>query len=119
MTHQVFFKSRANKYHAKRQTYNGFSYHSKKEADYAFYLDHRLKRKEILAWDRQFKVSIMAGDKTICNYYVDFRVHNLDGSYTLVEVKGMETDVWRLKRKLLEYLWLPDHPEYDYIVEKV
>jgi len=56
-----------------------------------------------------------AGDK-ICALRVDFRIHHNDGSYELAEVKGFETDVYKLKRKLLEFIWLPEHPDHSYTV---
>lgn len=108
----------ANKYRNVRQTYNGYNYQSKKEARYAYYLDQRLKNKEILGWDRQVKIDLQANGQHICNYYMDFVIHNLDGTHTLAEIKGFETDVWRLKKRMLEVLWLPEHLDYNYIVER-
>ena len=40
----------------------------------------------------------------MCNYFIDFKVIYPNGSIELVEVKGFETDVWRLKWKLTEAL---------------
>lgn len=111
--------NRYNKFNNVRQTYEGFSYDSKAEADYAMELDLRLKGKDIKEWDRQFKVSIDVNGKHICNYYVDFRILHNDDSYELIEIKGMETTVWRLKRKLLEIIWLPEHLDHTYTVVKV
>lgn len=113
---KTYFKP--TKYNSVKQTYNGYNYDSKLEARYAADLDLRVKGKDLLGYDRQFKVSFDTNGKHICNYYVDFRLHLNDGSYELVEVKGMETEVWRLKRKLLEALWLPAHLDYTYTVVK-
>ena len=110
--------NRYNKFGNVKQTYDGYSYMSKAEADYAMELDLRLKAKDIKSWDRQFKVTIEYDGKTICNYYVDFIIEHNDGSYELVEVKGMETSTYRLKKKLLEVMWLPVHPDYSYTVVK-
>lgn len=110
--------NRYNKYNAVRQTYGGYNYHSRAEADYAAELDLRLKGKDIKGWERQFKISIDYNGQHICNYYVDFRIHHNDDSYELVEVKGMETETWRLKRKLLEVVWLPDNLDHTYTVVK-
>lgn len=100
------------------QTYNGYNYDSKFEASYAQELDLRLKAKEIAGWERQFKISIDINDRHICNYFCDFRILNNDGSYELVETKGFETEAYRLKRKLLEVVWLPLHPDHTYTVIK-
>jgi hypothetical protein len=45
-------------------------------------------------------------------------VKQKDGSYELVEVKGFETDVYKLKKRLLKIMWLPDHPDHTYLVVK-
>lgn len=110
--------SRFNKYGNVKQTYDGFNYQSKAEADYAMELDLRLKAKDIKFWERQYKVSIEHNGKLICNYYVDFLIQHNDDSYELVEIKGAETSTWRLKKKLLEIIWLPEHPDFIYTVIK-
>ena len=64
--------------------------------------------------ERQWRVELRANGKLICNYYVDFRLEHLDGSFELVEIKGFETEVYRFKRRLLEALWLPEHPDHEF-----
>lgn len=92
-----------NKYSSVRQTYRGNSYHSKAEAKYAMYLDQRVKDKEIKGWKRQVKVELFGENKShICNYYCDFLVEHLNGKMEYIEVKGMATAVFRLKKKLME-----------------
>ena len=92
-----------NKLHAVRQTYNGYAYQSKAEAKYAFELDIRKKAGEIRDWKRQVKVELFGQNGTrVCNYYMDFVIEENDGSTTYVEVKGYKTDLWNLKRKLME-----------------
>ena len=92
-------------------TYNGSTYHSRKERDYAMRLDmlmksgHSHKGTMILSWERQVKVSLDVGGVHICNYYVDFRVEYSDGREEYHEVKGFETDLWRIKRRLFEALF--------------
>jgi hypothetical protein len=109
---------RPNKYGNIHQTYNGYTYASKFEAEYAAELDLRVKGKDIEGWERQVKIPIEINNYHICNYYVDFLIYHNDGSKELVEIKGMETDLWRIKRKLLEAIYLPKHPEYNYTVIK-
>jgi len=110
---------RRNKFNASSIFYDGNKYDSKAEAAYAKDLDLLIKAKEVKKWERQIKISIDINGYHICNYFVDFRVWKSDGQIELVEVKGMETEVWRLKRKLLEAVYLPDHPEEKYVVVKV
>lgn len=114
-----------SKYRAKRTEYNGRTYDSKFEAGVAQQLDLRLRAGEIKDWEPQYKVEMVpynkAGDPLPAlkvSHKIDFRVHNLDGSYTLLEAKGMELADWQRRRKWLESLWLPEHPDHDYQVIK-
>jgi len=113
----VYYQS-WNKYKAVKQTYNGYSYDSKFEASFAQDLDLRKKAKDITDWERQFKISLDVNGYHLCNYFCDFRIHHNDGSFELVETKGIETEVYRLKRKLLEALWLPENLDHTYTVIK-
>lgn len=94
-----------NKYNAKSTEYNGAVYHLKMEAGYAEELDWRLKAKEITKWERQVRIPLDVNGKHICNYYIDFKVYYPDDTTEYVEVKGFETEVWRLKWKLFEALY--------------
>lgn len=98
----TYLVKRQNKYYAQTAEYNGISYHSKKEGAFARELDLRQKAGDIKKWDRQIKIDLKAYGEHICNYYVDFVVINRDGSKEYIEVKGFETEVWRLKWKIFE-----------------
>lgn len=117
MYRQSYWKP-TSKFRNVRQTYEGFSYDSKFEAEYAAELDLRLKAHDIAGWERQFKIELRVGDKLIARYFCDFRITHNDGTYELVEIKGIETEVYRLKRKLLEACWLPNHQDHTYTVIK-
>jgi hypothetical protein len=54
----------------------------------------------------------------IANYYCDFLATFADDHQELIEVKGFETEIYRLKRKILEATYLHDHPEITYVVIK-
>lgn len=97
-------KKYQNKYGAVKQTFNGRSYHSKKEAAYAQELELRRLAGEITEIIPQYPLRIYVNGKKICNYFIDFKVIHADESVELIEVKGFETDVWRLKWKLTEAL---------------
>lgn len=117
----MVYKTRYAKYGNTKSEYNGYRYDSKFEASVAKYLDIRKSAGEILDWDRQYKVEMWAytqgGDKALKKCHkVDFRVHNLDGSYTLLEAKGFETQDYKDRRRWLEKLWLPENLDYDYEV---
>lgn len=103
MTYRV--RKFENKYKNVKTDINGISYHSKLEGKYAFELNARMLAGEIKDWERQVKISLDIGNRHITNYYVDFLVHHNDGTREYVEVKGFETDVWRLKWKIFEALY--------------
>lgn len=94
-----------NKFNAQTASYNGYTYHSKKEASYAMELDWRVKAKEVRSWTRQHKFELYVNGNFICNYYIDFRAEMKDGSFEYIEVKGFETDVWRLKWRITESIF--------------
>ena len=85
---------------------------SKKEAQYAYELDLRVKAKDIKSWERQVKIDICVNGIHICNYYMDFVITHNDGSEEYVEVKGFATDVWILKAKLFR----ATYPDRKYTV---
>lgn len=107
-------KFKKNKYGAVRQTYNGYSYHSKKEAEYAAHLDWRIKAGEVEKWERQHKISLDVNGKHIGNYFIDFKVYLSDGSIEYHEVKGAETSTWRMKWQLTKALY----PDYKLVLVK-
>ena len=114
---------RFNKYGAKRTEFNGKIYDSKYEASVASDLELRKKAKDIKDYHAQYKIVAVAyaeyGSEAFkVNHKVDFRIHHNDGSYELVEAKGVETADYRFRRKCLETLWLPIHKDHIYTVIK-
>ena len=101
----TWYERRGSKYGAKTTTYNGILYHSKKEAGYAQGLDLLVKSGEINGWERQVKISLDVNGKHICNYFIDFVITHKDGTLEYVEIKGFETDTWKLKWKLFEAIY--------------
>lgn len=95
-------KVKKSKFNAKTTSYNGYNYMSKKEAGYAMELDYRVKAGDIKEWSRQHKFELMVEGVKICNYYIDFRATLNDGRIEYIEVKGFETDLWRVKWKITE-----------------
>lgn len=101
----TYTQKSGNKYHSITNQYNGITYHSKLESAYAQELDIRVKAGDIKSWDRQVKLDLKVNGQHICNYYIDFVIHHNDGTKEFIEVKGFETEVWRLKWKLFEALF--------------
>jgi hypothetical protein len=108
MGRQYNYNFSKSKYKAVKQSYNGYNYDSKLEANYAAQLDLLIMAKEVDRWDRQYKISIDINDVHICNYFIDFKVWFTDGRIEYHEVKGYETEVWKMKWKLSKAIY-PDN----------
>jgi len=108
------FITKYSKYGSIKQSYGGRNYHSRKEAIYAFELDMRVKAGEINGYTNQHKIELYVNDFHVCDYFIDFRVEMNDGTFEYHEVKGFETDVWRLKWKLTQAIY----PEYKLVLIK-
>ncbi len=122
MTYTVSWGSH-NKYNATKTVYNGRKYDSKLEARHAMELDLRMKAGEFTEIVPQYRIKLYVylpdGSKAdLFTYVCDFRCEKPDGSYLLVESKGVESQVWRTKKKILDLVWLPDHKDYEYEVWK-
>ena len=116
MAYKNYFH-KGNKYRNVRQTYNGHNYDSKMEAQVAFNLDTMKKavgREKVTNWERQYKISLDVNGVHIANYFIDFMVEFEDGRKEFWEVKGMETDLWKLKWKLTKALY----PDYNLVLIK-
>lgn len=90
------------KYRNIKTTYNGIKFDSKKEANYCFELDMRKKAGEVISYEMQVPFQVVLNEKKICKYILDFMVLLKDGSIEYVDVKGMKTTVYRIKKKLVE-----------------
>lgn len=113
--------NRASKYNAKRTEFNGKLYDSKHEANTAASLELRKRAKDIKDYDTQYRIDMWChrpdGEPAfMVRHKVDFRVHENDGSFTLLEAKGMVLDDYKWRRKFLENIWLPMNPDYTYQV---
>lgn len=115
----VYRVRQGNKYGSTSHEYDGRVYHSKAEANYAQELDLLLKAGEVLEWTPQFKIDLKANGKQICTYIPDFFVVMADGSKELHEIKGFATEVYRLKRKIMEATYLVEHPEVTFVEIRV
>lgn len=118
------YRVRYKKYGNKKTTASdGYKYDSKFEAGVAEDLILRMKAKEILDFDRQYKIECIpyncdgaAVPQCKVSHKVDFRIHELDGTYTLLEAKGLAMSDWRRRVKWLENFWLPAHLDHVYEV---
>ena len=102
----LVFERAASKYGNKKTEYKGEMYDSKREAAYAAELD-MLKSaskpsERVLSWRRQVPYSVKINDVHICKYISDFVVTYADGREVIIDVKGKLTDVYKLKKKMVE-----------------
>lgn len=98
-------KSGVSKYHNKKTEFRGIVYDSKREARYAQELYLRMKAGEIIKIENQVSFPVVVAGKKICTYIADFRIHYRQGRMEVIDVKGMKTPVYRLKKKLVEALY--------------
>lgn len=97
--------NRPHKYGAKRTEYRGQMYDSKAEASYAAELDIKKAAGAIKNWWRAPSIVLVPGKRgERIEYRPDFHVIDADGSTYWVDVKGVETAVWKLKARLLRHM---------------
>lgn len=119
----MYYQSYRSKYGSTKTTYNGRRYDSKLEARVARDLDMRKKAGEFVEITPQFRIKLyvyLPDNKPayLFTYICDFKCERPDGTFLLVEAKGMETEIFKVKKRILDLVWLPDHPEYDYEIIK-
>ncbi|MGG1291397.1 DUF1064 domain-containing protein [Bacillus smithii] len=96
------------KYGSKKVEIDGHVFDSKIEARYYQQLKWLQEHNQILFFRLQpryllqeaFRKNGKAFRKI--EYIADFEVHHLDGSIEVIDVKGMETEAFKIKRKLFE-----------------
>lgn len=86
-------------------------YHSKFEAKVADDLEWRRRSGELVKVERQVRIDLRAYGRHIAFYFVDFRVTHGDGTIEYIEVKGFETDTWKIKWSLFEAQLSETEPE--------
>jgi hypothetical protein len=108
------FKTRRNKYSNKKVIIDGHKFDSQAEAKhYYFTLKPAVERGEIRNLELQPRVRCEINGKKVCDYIADFRyLHQTKigpkgqiGCQVIEDVKGYKTDIYRLKKKLVEALY--------------
>lgn len=105
------------KYKNSKTVVNGITFDSKKEANYytkllalmAAGVVTRIKRQPVYLIQEGYRKNGKAVRKI--EYVADFEVEYASGRTEIVDVKGMKTDVYRLKKKLFEY----KYPNYEIV----
>ena len=98
-----------NKFGAIKTVVDGITFDSRKEARRYLELKEQVKSGLVDSFELQPKYllqeSFKKDGKTIraINYIADFEIFYADGTIVVEDSKGIETDVFKLKRKLWEY----------------
>lgn len=96
----------SSKFKNKKTDFNGQTFHSKKEADYAKLLNNLKKAsnksERVISWESQVPYPIEINGVKICKYILDFKVLYFDGHMEYIDVKGVRTSVYILKSKLMK-----------------
>ena len=97
-----------SKYHAKKTTVDGITFDSRREADRYLVLKSMEEDGTIEGLRRQVRYELVPafdadGRHYRPVYYVADFVYVEDGKEVVEDVKGMRTDVYRLKSKLFAY----------------
>jgi hypothetical protein len=97
-------EEKPSKYHVRPQAerrYNGILFASVKEMDYYKDLELLIKAGEMRFFLRQVPFDLPGGVK----YRVDFVEFRKDGSVRFMDVKGVKTDMFIMKRKQVQSLY--------------
>ena len=95
--HNFGRRPKQHKYNAKATVVDGIKFPSKAEARYYSALKLRLKS-DVLFFLRQVPVHLPGGTKLV----VDFLEFHHDGTCHFVDVKGVVTDVFKIKQREVE-----------------
>lgn len=102
-----------NKYGARKTTIDNIRFDSRAEAMYYSRLKLLKQGKKIKGFECQPEFVLLPpfqkGKKKYrgIKYIADFRIEHLDGSIEIVDVKGVKTTVYMMKKQLFENLY-PD-----------
>lgn len=97
-----------NKFGNRKTVVDGITFDSRAEAKYYEQLKWLKKAKQIKDFKLQPKFLLQESFKKNGNtirkieYKADFEIHNLDGSVEIIDVKGVETEAFKIKKKLFE-----------------
>lgn len=94
-----------NKYRNVKTTVDGITFHSKKEAARYGVLKILNNCGEIAFLELQPKYNIEVNGQKICQYIADFRYKDKHGKLHVEDVKGVKTDAYKLKSKLMKAVY--------------
>lgn len=105
-------KKSHNKYRNNRVVIDGKNFDSEKEGRFYTKLKLQKRAKEILDFKCQVPFVIEVNGKHIAKYLLDFAVYHNDGEIDYIDIKAktkegkwITTDVFKLKKKLVEAIY--------------
>jgi hypothetical protein len=104
-------RSHRHKFNAKQTEVDGIKFQSKLEAKYYNQLKLRVRAKDVVFFLRQVPFHLPGG----VTYRVDFQVFLSNGTVEFIDVKGLETKDFIMKKKMVEALY----PVEIIVVKKV
>lgn len=108
------------KYGNSKTEYNGVTYDSKREAEYARDLDILQSSGVIKTWERQpvfpLQPRFIKNKKVFrpIRYIADFKVTYPDGRIEIIDIKGFETPQFKIKEKMFHF----NYPDLDLLIIK-
>jgi len=90
-----------HKFHAVATECDGIKFSSKKEARFYEQLKFRQKTGEVVFFLRQVPIHLPGGVKLV----VDFQVFFRDGTCGFIDTKGVETESFKAKRRMVEAIY--------------
>lgn len=105
-----------NKYRNKKTEMDGIIFASQKEANKYWELKHDPMVKEFKLQPKFLLIPAFQkdGEKYRARYYIaDFDVLYKDGLRKIIDIKGFETEVFKLKARLFDY----KYPELTLVIE--
>ncbi len=106
---------RKNKYGNRKTIIDDIKFDSKKEGLYYLYLKSRLLKNEFEKMELQPKIELQPKfkyqNKTIraISYVADFLIYHNDGTLEYIDVKGMQTALFKLKWKMVKNKFKDDN----------
>ena len=98
-----------NKYGNQKTQYKGISFDSKKECNFYIYLEQLEAQGEISELQRQVRFELQPSfeykGKRIraITYVADFTFYDKEGKYHIVDTKGVKTEAYKLKKKMMQF----------------
>ena len=97
-------QKKTNKYNATRVTIDGRTYASKREAEVSCDLRLRQRVGSLSTIEYQPRYELIPKPNLI-TYVADFLITYPDGRVEVIDVKGMETDVFKIKAKMFRHFY--------------